>query len=381
MAMRTHTVRRWRSGRLAAALLTATSLATTAAAQASLPDTPEAFGDTLRAWGREHGSEKGFVVVRRGGRIVHRSAFGGANPRAPVHTASLSKAITAACIATLVRDRKLGFDTPVSAALARFMAGTGGFGDRRLAQVTVAQLLTHRAGYGTSKNDPGSGPELISYLHTHTARERPSRDFLAWAIKHRLAHDPGTKFVYSNTGYLALGALIEEVTGKGYAPYCREAVLAPLGLAGELDPNWRVMWSYGGWRMTADDYLAFLDLFDATDLRLGTVAKTWMLDPAGKETGTGAAEQGAAWYGLGMYVRKAAQGVSVRHFGSWVYNARGHDGLLKTNFLTFAARQGDGTSWMFHVSPRPPRDDEENPVAELTQGLLAAYRATKKWPP
>jgi CubicO group peptidase (beta-lactamase class C family) len=334
----------------------------------------------LRTWAREHESQKGFVVVRRGGRIVHRATFGSADPRAPVHIASLSKAITGACIATLVRDRKLGFDTPVSTALARFMAVTGGFGDRRLAHATVAQLLTHRAGYGGLKNDPASGPELVSYLQTHTARERPSRDFLAWAIKHQLAHDPGAKFVYSNTGYVALGAIIEEATGKGYAPYCREAVLAPLGLKADLDPNWRVMWSYGGWRMTADDYLAFLDLFDATDLRLGTVAKTWMLDPTGKGTGAGAAEQGAAWYGLGTYVRKAPQGVSVRHFGSWAYNTRGHDGLLKTNFLTFAVRQGDGTAWMFHVSPRPPHGDDENAVADLAQGLLAAYRATKKWP-
>ncbi|MFL6803105.1 MAG: serine hydrolase, partial [Xanthobacteraceae bacterium] len=69
-----------------------------AAAQTSVPATPEAFGQALKAWAAEHRIKRAFVVVRRDGRIVHRSALGGANPDAPVHLASLSKAITAACV-------------------------------------------------------------------------------------------------------------------------------------------------------------------------------------------------------------------------------------------------------------------------------------------
>jgi CubicO group peptidase (beta-lactamase class C family) len=40
-----------------------------------------------------------------------------------------------------------------------------------------------------------------------------------------LVRDPGKEFAYSNAGYLALGAVIEEATGQSYESYCRDAVL------------------------------------------------------------------------------------------------------------------------------------------------------------
>src|SRR5262245_11989793 len=343
-------------------------LATPVAARAQ--DT-QAFGQVLRTWAESHNVERGLIVVRRDGRIVHRSTVGGVDPNAPVHIASLSKAITGACIATLIRDGKLACDTPVATALSKLIGRAGG-GDPRFRRVTVAQLLTHRAGFGTLKEDPASGPALMDYLGSNPASSRPNPAFLSWALNQRLVHAPGARFVYSNTGYLALGAIVEEATGKGYAPYCREAVLAPLGLKGELEPNWRVLWSYAGWRMVPADYLAFLDLFDAHDRRLGAAAKDWMLDPSGKAAGGG-----ESWYGLGTYVRRDASGVNIRHFGSWAYNTSGPNAASRTNFLTLAARQSDGTAWLAHVSPRPPRTDEERPGIELERALHDAYRGMK----
>jgi CubicO group peptidase (beta-lactamase class C family) len=360
---------------LAMAAGTVIALVATAGAQTTSSDTPEAFGTVLKAWAANHDVDQAFIVVRHQGRIVYRAAVGGADPEQPVHLASLSKAITAACVATLIRDGRLTFDTPVASALAKFLARAGAGGDPRFRRVTVAQLLTHRAGFGTRKEDPGSGPALAEYLRTNPASARPSPAFLAWALTRRLAHEPGTKFVYSNTGYLALGAVIEEASGKLYAPYCRNAVLATVGVAGDLEPSWRVMWSYGGWRMSGEGYLTFLDLLDAQDQRLGAVAKTWMLDPTGK---MGSAK-GNAWYGLGTFVRKADRGVSLQHFGSWGYNAMGVDGPLRTSFLTLAVRQGDGTGWFVHVTPRPPRSDDERPGAELDRALTDAYRTVKRW--
>jgi len=94
---------------------------------------------------------------------------------------------------------------------------------------------------------------------------------------------------------LALGAIVEEATGKPYLDYCREAVLAPVGVTGDMEPAWQVLGSYGGWRMSGDAYLPMLDLFAANDQRLGTVAKTWMLSPEGK----GVPPDSPVWYGLG----------------------------------------------------------------------------------
>src|SRR5215204_3796150 len=93
---------------------------------------PQVFGEALKNWAAAHKIKRAFIIVRRNGRVVHTSALGGAVPGAPVHLASLSKAITAACVATLVRDGKLAFDTPVSVALAKFIAAHGAPRDRRL---------------------------------------------------------------------------------------------------------------------------------------------------------------------------------------------------------------------------------------------------------
>jgi len=357
---------------MAAVLAMTVATVSAAVAQIRLPDTPEAFGAALKTWAARHKAAQAFVVVRRGGRIVHRSSVGGIDPGAPVHLASLSKAVTGACIATLIRDGKLAFDTPISSALAKFTARHGKLQDARFARATVAQLLTHRAGFGTKASDPASGPALVRYLKTNTATAPPTPAFLAWALNQKLANDPGAKYLYSNTGYLALGAIIEEVTGAQYAPHCRDAVLAPLGVAGEFEPSWRVMWSYGAWRMTADHYLTFLDLFAAEDQRLGAAAKSWMLDRTGK------AARGEFWYGLGTNVTKADRGVIVRHFGSWAYDMSGaKDGVLRTSFLTFATRQADGTSWFVYATPRPA--GERKPGEELARELLAAYRSVRKW--
>ena len=54
-----------------------------------------------------------------------------------------------------------------------------------------------------------------------------------------LLHEPGETFAYSNANYLALGAVIEEATGRGYEDYCRAAVITPVGAKGALSATAR----------------------------------------------------------------------------------------------------------------------------------------------
>src|SRR5262245_16235281 len=231
------------------------TLAAAGAAAAQAPG-PEAFGKAVRAWAVELRSKRVFVVVRRGGRTLYKAAFGGADPDTPVHLASLSKAITAACVATLIRDGKLTFDTPVSAALAGFIAAHEPLRDPRLGRVTIAQLLTHRAGFANGDDDdPASGRNLDRYLLTHTSRAPPGPSLLADALRARLVRPAGAAYAYGNAAYFLLGAIIEAASGKPYLSYCNDAVLKPLGLSGDLEPAWRVSSAMGGWRMRAEDYL------------------------------------------------------------------------------------------------------------------------------
>ena len=97
--------------------------------------------------------------------------------------------------------------------------------------MTIAQLLSHRAGFSGADDgdDAATGTNLRAYLARHSPRDAPSPAWLASVFKTKLARDPGKQFAYSNAGYLALGAVIEEATGRSYEDYCREAVLVPVG--------------------------------------------------------------------------------------------------------------------------------------------------------
>src|SRR5262249_50836601 len=155
----------------------------------------------------------------------------------------------------------LGFDTPLSAALAKFTAAYGRPRDPRVERVTVAELLTHRAGFATGEDDdPASGRNFDRYVRTHTSRAPAEPSLLAAALRERLARAPGTAYTYGNAAYLVLGAVAEEASGLPYATYCGEAVLKPLGITAALDPVWQVTGPMGGWRMRAADYLRILDL-------------------------------------------------------------------------------------------------------------------------
>ncbi len=102
----------------------------------------------------------------------------------PVPVASLSKAVTAVCVAGLIDRGQLSFETPPSQALAKTMARVGRPVDPRLSAATISQLLAHRA--GIAKQDLANAP-LGDYLRTHTAQRTAFDVQLGWIFRHRLA--------------------------------------------------------------------------------------------------------------------------------------------------------------------------------------------------
>ena len=53
---------------------------------------------------------------------------------------------------------------------------------------------------------------------------------IAWAARDTMRFAPGTRYAYSNVGYLLLGALVEKVYGKPYGEAVRDEIARPLGL-------------------------------------------------------------------------------------------------------------------------------------------------------
>jgi CubicO group peptidase (beta-lactamase class C family) len=89
-------------------------------------------------------------------------------------------------------------------------------------EITIHQLLTHTSGLPDSwefyagKNRPG-----VHY---------DPEEMIGWFEDAPLDFDPGTRFSYSNTGYLLLGYLIEEVSGQPYEVFLEEHILEPLDM-------------------------------------------------------------------------------------------------------------------------------------------------------
>ncbi len=288
-----------------------------------------------------------------GGRLVLTAGYGrrAANDRVPL--ASLSKAVTAVCAARLIEAGRLRFDSRLGDVRPDLVATAGGGADPRLQSITVAQLITHRAGFG-GEGRPDPAVQAIWEL-------APSRDLgeitleavLRRAFRRPLGSAPGERFRYSNTGYFALGAVIERVAAAPYAEACREVLLRPLLIRGaDLDPAWGVLSSAGGWRLSGAEYLAiYRALEPGRDAVIGAGTKRWMLDDTDKQRG----DAPSPFYSLGILVRRGMDGEPAwSHTGSWVVRGRrGHAGLLHSSFAALATRTDRGVSWFASCEPDP----------------------------
>ncbi|MBX3705511.1 MAG: beta-lactamase family protein [Pseudomonadales bacterium] len=138
--------------------------------------------------------------------------------------ASMSKVFTAVLVMRLVERGTLSLgDTLVPyfepALLDRLHP------DSR--RITLEHLLNHTAGLWDFALTPAWSQEIRS----DPLRFREPQEILQWAVDHA---EPvgavGERHVYSDTGYVLLGRMLEIVTGTSYAAQCREHILEPLGM-------------------------------------------------------------------------------------------------------------------------------------------------------
>lgn len=326
-------------------------------------------------WLAQHKVNGAVLAVARNRKLVLARGFGGNEPGTPVLLASLSKAITGACVGTLVDAGKLNFETPVGTALGPFFQRNGEPADSRLKDATIAHLLTHRAGFSRADGDPATGAVLTDYLRTESIRNAAMEPLLARALQLKLAEPPGQTYYYTNAAYLMLGMAIETAAGRPYEDYCRDTVLRPLGIEGaRLDPTWVVLSSFGGWRLTAPQYLRFLEAYAEDSKVLGPKARAFVANGDGKWMN----DRKDIYYALGTIVRSASGGDrNLWHAGGWTYtyssSANPH---LRENLGTYAVSLANGVSWFAYYAPTPGTAQ----AVELDRAIGRAIAGVTTWP-
>jgi serine-type D-Ala-D-Ala carboxypeptidase len=167
----------------------------------------------------------GSVLIRYQGAEWLRSAYGNsfafasktkrsaepiaATPDTLYDYASLTKLFTATCVMRLVEQGRVALDEPV----ARYVPVFGSAGKDR---ITVRQLLTHTGGL----------PAFIPVWQ----REGTPEDRLRVALEVKPTDPPGSVFRYSDMGFIALGRLVDEVSGLPLDRAVRTWITEPLGL-------------------------------------------------------------------------------------------------------------------------------------------------------
>lgn len=170
------------------------------------------------------------LAVTKNGKLVYAKGYGKSDKETltDVDTsdlfriASLSKFITATGIMKFIESGELAMDDLVfgSGAVLGTDYGTPPYSDR-VSAVRVRDLLYHEAGgWGNSSNDPAFAQNSMNV-----------DQLIGWAIDNRpLTSDPGTKYDYSNLGFMILGQVIEKLSGESYTDFIKENVLGPSGV-------------------------------------------------------------------------------------------------------------------------------------------------------
>ena len=165
----------------------------------------------------------GMVFVASGDDVLYEQGFGfadwsskrGLDGDTSFRIGSVTKQFTAAAILHLVDEGKVSLEATVATYLPEY--------DGPARDVTLHQLLSHTAGVPSYTDDEA--------LMARRAEPLTTEQLVATFSARPLDFPPGSKWSYSNSGYVLLGAIIEAVTHESYAAYMQAVIFDPFGLA------------------------------------------------------------------------------------------------------------------------------------------------------
>ncbi|MGA3180274.1 MAG: serine hydrolase domain-containing protein [Verrucomicrobiota bacterium] len=322
------------------------------------------------------------VAVARRGQLVYQQGFGYADkaagervtPSSLFRIASVTKPITSVAIFSLIEQGRLGLEDLIFGAQGLLKFDYGQDYPDPVKKITLRHLLTHTCGgwdntYTMTVQDPMfSRPEM-----NH-------QELITWTVHNvPLQHAPGAHFAYSNFGYCILGRVIEKITGRSYAEFVQQTVLAKCGIldmrlagntlaqraSGEVvyygqagsgtnpyNMNVTRMDSHGGWIGTPSDLVQFAMHVD------GFTTTPNILGPSTLKTMTTASAANAQ-YACGWF---------VNNIPNWW-----HGGSLPGT-LTILVRTASGLCWAAFTNTRAEGFNLDEMVWKMVRAV-PAWRA------
>ncbi len=165
----------------------------------------------------------GAILLAKNGKPLFAEAYGLADREHHIPNSlntrfrmgSMNKMFTAVAVLQLASVGKLSFDAPLRSYLPNYPNA------ELASKVTISELLSHTGGTGDF-----FGPEFTS----HRLELRQHEDYIALFGNRPVRFEPGSRFEYSNYGFLILGAVINKVSGQNYYDYVRDHVYGPAGM-------------------------------------------------------------------------------------------------------------------------------------------------------
>lgn len=172
----------------------------------------------------KHSGFNGNVLVAKGGKILYENAFGWANYltrdslklNSQFELASVSKTMTGTAILMLMEQGKLKLDQNVKDFFPNFPYDG----------ITIRLLLTHRSGM---MNYVYFTDDIYRKQHLDQRKGLNNAQEMALIAQYKPApfNKPNVRFLYNNSNFMVLGAIIEKVSGMPYAQFMKENIFKP----------------------------------------------------------------------------------------------------------------------------------------------------------
>ncbi len=181
----------------------------------------EALCDAIFQQTYTNNSPGAAILIAKGDKILYRKAFGMANlelkvkmkPETVFQLASITKQFTSVATMILVEQGKLGLKDPLSKFITDFPRGD---------EITVHHLLNHTSGIKSYTNLPA--------FRSKTRMDMTPEEIIQFFKNLPLEFNPNEKYEYSNSGYLLLGYIIEQLSGMSYGEFIQKNIFDKLGM-------------------------------------------------------------------------------------------------------------------------------------------------------